>query len=299
MFSYFAYGLGIHSEVAIPEFIAAEVPCDVKITIDLTAPYPTESPRDGHFIKIEPAEAFLVNQWVGKFLIRQGREVFISPLEGVNPDNLRLHIIGIVMSFVLYQRGYHVLHGSAVEVEGGAVAFIGESGWGKSSIAAALNAKGHRIIGDDVIPVLINAGTVTVVPGFPQVKIFPEVANFLGHNLDSLILLHPELEKKGLRLTDGFSQDVVPLKRIYVLSKGQSLAISPLSPQKAMLDLVQHSIPTRWSCPQDAAHFLACAQIMKHIPMFQLQRSDYLPSLPDLAQLVEDHLMPVAPLPLS
>jgi hypothetical protein len=183
-----------------------------------------------------------------------------------------------------------VLHASAVEVDGEAVAFLGQSGWGKSSIAAALHAKGYRIIADDVVPVRIGADSITVFPGFPQLKLSAEVAATLGYDSESLLLLHPELGKRGFRVAQEFSTGALPLKGIYVLAQDGTQAIAPLSSQKAFIELVRHSIPTRWLQPSNPAHFLQCTSLAKTIPTYRLQRSDSLSLLPNLAELVEKHL---------
>lgn len=294
MYSYFAYGLGIHSNIAIPEFMPTESQCDVQIKLDKNNPIPIEVSDDyHHLLKITPEEAFLFDRKVGTFIIRNGCEITIYPQVDADDSRIRLYLVGTIMSILLYQRGLFVLHGSAVEYDGGVVAFVGQSGWGKSSIAAALQAKGHRMIGDDVVPISIAEDATTVYPGFPQFKLYPEVASCLGHDESSLLLLHPQVEKKGLRFSEKFSHTSLPLKRIYVLSPEDTLAIEPLSFQQAVIDLVRHSIPTRWlQQPEGKMHFLQCTKLVKRIPIYRLKRSKDLSTLTTLAQMVVEHLAP-------
>jgi len=68
--------------------------------------------------------------------------------EGVIP----IIIAGTVSAFVLAMRGRCVLHGSAVEVDGRAIAFVGISGQGKSTMAAMFCAQGASLVTDDVLP---------------------------------------------------------------------------------------------------------------------------------------------------
>ncbi|NJN13540.1 MAG: hypothetical protein HC836_48850 [Richelia sp. RM2_1_2] len=291
MFSYFAYGLGIHSNIEIPELMPAQVPCDVQITIDIKAKIPAEVPSDRHYLKLTHEETIFFDKNIGTFLIHNGCEITAIPLHGVEDSLIRLCIIGTMFAILLYQRGLFVLHGSAVEVDGGAVLFIAPSGWGKSSITAALHARGHHIISDDVVPVSIEKNTMNVFPGFPQLKLYPEVAEILGHDQSKLHLLHPELKKGGLRVTpQEFSQTSLPLKRIYTLAKDTTLGIEPIQCHEAVIHLVRNSIPTRWVQLNSTSHFLQCANIAKNIPFYTLKRSNDLSSLPTLAQMVVEHL---------
>ena len=68
--------------------------------------------------------------------------------EGVIP----IIIAGTVSAFVLAMGGRCVLHGSAVEVDGRAIAFVGVSGQGKSTMAAMFCSWGASLVTDDVLP---------------------------------------------------------------------------------------------------------------------------------------------------
>ena len=70
---------------------------------------------------------------------------------------------------LLQQRGYLVLHASAVAAGGTAVAFLGHAGWGKSTTAAALYAQGYGLVTDDVLAVEMSSGRLMVPPGEPLV----------------------------------------------------------------------------------------------------------------------------------
>ncbi|HXH12483.1 MAG TPA: serine kinase [Alphaproteobacteria bacterium] len=228
---------------------------------------------------------------VGVFVVRGGREIHVMPAPGADDDLIRLYIVGTIMAALLYQRGFFVLHASAVEVDGGVIAFLGASGWGKSSIAAALYARGHSIVADDVTAVDLNSAAASVIPALPQLKLSREVASTLGYDGESLYRLHPLEEKRGFRITHGFAQSPLPLKGLYVLAKDTAHAIEPIRPSEAMVELVRHSYPTRLLQPGGPSHFRQCARLVKDIPIYRLKRSSSIAALPDLAQLVEGHLV--------
>lgn len=71
---------------------------------------------------------------------------------------------GTLLSCLLFLRGHPVLHGSAVDVDGAAIGFIGHSGQGKTTMATAFCAEGAASVTDDV---LVIDGVAT---GSPAVR---------------------------------------------------------------------------------------------------------------------------------
>ena len=56
-----------------------------------------------------------------------------------------------MLSFSLLSLGYEPLHATAVVVDGEAVAFLGDCGYGKSTLGAAFLARGFPLLTDDVL----------------------------------------------------------------------------------------------------------------------------------------------------
>lgn len=67
------------------------------------------------------------------------------------PEMLGILVAGNLLATVLALRGETVLHASAVEVAGRAVAFVAHSGMGKSTLAALACARGARFVTDDLL----------------------------------------------------------------------------------------------------------------------------------------------------
>lgn len=254
------------------------------------APAPPGADGKQWYFEVTPQEASLFFKDIGVFQVRGGREIIVNPASNAKDRIIQLYIVGTVMAVLLYQRDLLVLHASAVETDGDAVAFLGGSGYGKSSIAAALHSRGHGIVADDVTPLNFNTGLVTVSSGFPQLKLSPEVAAFLGYDTDSLLQLQHGDGKLRCRVTQGFSQIPLPLRHIYVLAGGSIPEIEPLRPQEAFLELVRHSYPTRMLQQGGASHFLKCTSLAEKVPVSRLRNPYSLSSLPQLVQLVQDNI---------
>lgn len=294
MFSYFAYGLRIRSALPIPEFVPTELKCDVSIYIEkhytLTDYVPSEVLEQLWSLKLNREEAVVYFKGIGVFLVQGGSKIIIIPTPDASEQLIRFYLVGTIMAILLYQRGLLVLHGSVVNINSGAVTFLGTSGAGKSSTTAALHARGHGIIADDVAAVTLGTEPATVSPGFPQIKLGREIATFLGYNFESLLLLHPQHEKRAYRMTQEFSQEPVPIRRIYILAEDTELCIEPISTTEAVIELVRHSRPTTLFHCGGAAHFLQCAALAKELTIYRLKRPRSLGLLPDLAKLVEEHV---------
>ncbi len=189
---------------------------------------------------------------------------------------------------LLHQRGYLVLHASAVVCAGGAAAFLGASGWGKSTLAALLHARGHALVTDDVAAIDM-AGEPRVLPGTPQLKLWPDVLASLGEDAEVLPRVHPQLDKRARAIEHGHHSEPVPLRRLYVLTDAPSRQIQPLSPRQALLELLRHSYGARTlQAVRRVEHFRQCARLASEVPVRRLAAPRNLDALPALAGLIEE-----------
>jgi hypothetical protein len=78
--------------------------------------------------------------------------VVVHPVTGGRTNVISIVLPGTVVAFLLSMGGQCVLHGSAVDIGGEALAFVGVSGQGKSTMAAMFCAAGAALVTDDVLP---------------------------------------------------------------------------------------------------------------------------------------------------
>lgn len=76
-----------------------------------------------------------------------------------------------VPALLLGLRGEPMLHASAIEVDGKAVAVAGESGMGKSTVAAVFCAAGRRLVSDDLLRLDFGDSVVTCFPGGAELRL--------------------------------------------------------------------------------------------------------------------------------
>ena len=298
MYSYTAYGLGIASAVPLPELIpAADVRPDVVIRRGRIGDARVTSTLIQNCAFITADEACFFWEQVGAFLVRHGQEIIVEPVPGVEEQLVRLALLGTVLSVLLHQRGLLVLHASAVAVQGSAVAFLGAKGQGKSTTAATLYGRGHRLVADDVVALDLSATDgPLVLPGFPQFKLLPDAAAWsLGDDPAHLPRVASVVEKHARPARDRFVEHPLPLRCVYLLADGPAPVLKRLQPHAAISPLIAHSFVARFGKQVlhgvgAAAHLRQCTQLLTQVPLYRLERPISLPSLPAMARLVEEQV---------
>jgi hypothetical protein len=294
MFSYNAYGLGIRSDLALPELQRGTGVSDVILRLRPRAVVP-RLPGGRWSLTLEDGRISFVLDALGVFEIYSGAEIVLTPAPAADMDLVRHYVLGTVMALLLYQRGLLPLHASCVSVAGCAVGFVAESGWGKSSLAAALQARGHLLLADDITAVDLSGNVPAVVPAFPQLKLSREAAHAVGRVDGELMSLRGGEEKLGYRPVTGFAEEPQSLSALYLLDHGPALEMEPLRPQDAMLELVRHSYPTRLLQSGRAQHFHHTARLAAKVPFFWLRRPRAIEKLTEHARLIEEHVLAGTP----
>jgi hypothetical protein len=272
----------------LPELIETKTAADLEVKWGTFA-LPVTLNGDASGFSATPKEVCLFWRDIGAFLIRGGEEIVVSPAPNVSQQVLRLFLLGRVLGTLLHQRGLFVLHASAVAANGSAIAFMGGKGWGKSTLAGAMYGAGHSIVADDVVPIRVDSsGTASVLPCFPQLKLWPEAAAFLGDTVTTLPRLHPEYEKRARVAARGFSATPVPLRAIYVLDEGDQLEVTTLGAKEGFFELVRHSYSANLleATETGPQHFRHCSDVVKAVSIHRLKRTTSLQELHAVTRLL-------------
>ena len=289
MFSYSAFGLNLQSALSLPELVPHEGRAEVSIRTEPLPEVAAELRCSQRYWRVAPEETCFFWDEIGAFAVRGGREILVDPRPGVDPRWVRLGILGPGMAALLQQRGILILHASTVAVRGAAVAFMGASGWGKSTLAAALHARGHPLVGDDVLAVCFDADAPRVIPGFPQFKLWPDALALFNGASGDLPRVNPEIDKRARPVRDGFvSGGSLPLSHIYLLARGDTPKVEPIRPKDAFLELVSHSYGINWLHDvSGAGHFAQRAALAQTVPIYRLERPWTLRMLSTVVDLIE------------
>jgi hypothetical protein len=182
---------------------------------------------------------------VGEVLIsKDGRSLACRPFQCADSESFHVYLLGQALSFALVKGGFEPLHATAVVFEGQAVAFLGDCGFGKSTLAAAFLQAGHRLLTDDLMLLQTRTRGIVAYPGPPRIKLFPEVAlRFLG-KAASGVSLNPTTQKQVIPLNESLvCIEEVPLGAIYALASsdeetGKSIRIQSLTKKETFITLL-------------------------------------------------------------
>lgn len=286
-------GLAILSELELPEWAPFACPGPATppdVTIRLTPEAAGAPAITADEYRFEIAQ-------VGAYTVRAGREIAITTAPGAAEREVRLFLLGSAWGALCYQRGLLVLHTSVVGGAGGAVAFCGASGAGKSSLAALLASYGHPLIGDDLCHVEACGGGRRVYPAAPRLKLWQSALDQLGWSAAGLERDHMRMEKFHLVLTASggpfrplAGHEPVPLRAIYLLTWGD-LGIERLRGVAALTQLVEAATyrgDLLEPMGQVAAHWRRCAAFADGLPIFRLSRPNDWAAMPEVVPLLRD-----------
>lgn len=280
---YNIYNLCIASELHFPQLIEVEGEADVNIRFGKV---------NDVISRQQESRKTIVGGFpeIGDFLIRDGREIIIEPLEGVDDSLLRTVILGGVLCVLLRQRGLLVIHASCININNKGVAFMGGSGWGKSTLATAFHIQGYDVLTDDVLAIKIEKNQAVVFPSYPQFKLCPDAATSLGQDTQNLLPVSQNSFKVAYQFHKGFQANPIPLQQIYVLDKGNEHKISNLKPQETFVQLVRHTRAMKLVSEQEflAEHLHFCSEMMKNVRFCRFTRKPSLADLPKLIELVKE-----------
>lgn len=183
---------------------------------------------------------------------RQCTQVWATWPEGLTLEDTAIYLLGPVLGILLYLRGVTCLHASAVEIDGAAVAMVGDSGAGKSTTAAAFAHLGYRVLSDDVVTLNEQENEYIVHPAYPYIRLWPSSVELLYGKPDVLPLLTPTWDKHCLHLIDRghkFSAEPLPLDAIYLLGDRSSSPAAPyietVPPNESLINLVANTYANR------------------------------------------------------
>lgn len=227
MYQYWGFELNILSEIEFPELLPVKF--DQADLVIRYGPMPTEADQPGGDEKlneriISNTEYFLDIKNVCKYYVAGGKEIIVSPYDGMGGRTVRIFLLATVMAVVLLQRGSMPLHASGILKDDGLILFTGDSGAGKSTTLAYLVSKGYRIFTDDICvlkPDLANDQAVFGVASYPMLKLWDDAVEKLGNKAfsDKTFRVNNDLDKYGYFFYDTFIREPFPIKKVFILKK--------------------------------------------------------------------------------
>ena len=210
--------------------------------------------------------------------VEGGSDFYISAdgqkIESANQNNEMMNetdrqiLLGPVLVLALALRGIWCLHASAVMFKEKTVIFLGESGEGKSTLAAYLSREPDwRLVADDILPVTTDANKVQILPRFPQLKLSPDSQPCIG------------------------LPENLPLENVWILKRAKAEEMPELqaiTTAHGVQVLLRHIAGTRmFDSTLLARHLEFCAKVAKHISFYELTYPHRKGVLPEIQKLLQ------------
>ena len=199
---------------------------------------------DGYLLRFFELADFLVD--------RAGQQISCVSRDPATSDlAIRALLLDHVLPLVMALRGRYVLHAAAVRTRAGVCVFAGDSGAGKSTIAAQLTADGGHFLTDDCLVIDERGGAMVAWASHPGIKLRDDAMQFLRLGCENEPVAEYTTKRRVSSSSFGgeFPLEPLPLSRLYFLTRGEDDAVATAQPliqrlplRAAFMKLVMHSI---------------------------------------------------------
>jgi hypothetical protein len=220
--------LEVHSEIALVELDAGDEKLAASCVVQVGGEAPADivrwlldhEHREGFLAKEDPEERLIVHlEGAAIIVVSPDNNTIVVHREIDDNDVISHLVVDHVLPRVLARRGYTVLHATCVAYRDRAVAFVGASGAGKSTMAMSAVQNGARLLADDCL-VLDNCGTdFDVLASYAGSRLWSDSATALA--VDPSGALVNGTGKSRLRLDAALPSGArARLAAVFVLERG-------------------------------------------------------------------------------
>lgn len=249
------------------------------------------------YAQLDNGQSYLRWDDLFEFLIdADGSRIWCGWLGAASLESLQVYLLGHALSFALVKQGYEPLHATAIVIDGQAIAFLGSSGFGKSSLAAAFLADGGRLLTDDMLVLSRRERGYEAQPGPRRIKLFPKMARRFLTGTGSAVPMNNETEKLVLPLSaDQRHHGSPPLGALYLLApprtmrRKQSIELTSLTTREAFIALVRGTFnPLISDADRLRRQYNECLTIASRVPARRISYPRVLAILPAVKQAILD-----------
>ena len=212
-------------------------PAFLSTTMPDGTPWMTCYRRDsGYLVRFEALADFEIS--------RDGMTLTSYASPGVSAQTIEHLYQNQAMPLALSLQKKLVLHGSAIEMDGRAIAFLAESGRGKSTLAASFSSNGYRFLTDDGLFIDRKKNQYFVRPGHPSIRLWDDSRTALvpvstrpeppvDYNAKSRFLAGDQFLFGNIACQLGF---------VFFLGDGSSrdVSITSISGQEVVIETIRH-----------------------------------------------------------
>jgi hypothetical protein len=297
---YLIGGITLISEIALPELPLIQqqsaTPHPVRVRLGAVADHLPGAVELDPDCFATPTQYLLNIQGVARYLVTAGLEIVVDPDDAAPALDVRGYLLGSIFVVLCQQRGLLPLHASAIAGKSGVVAFLANSGQGKSTLAAHLAQRSFRVLADDVC--LIDAaqgGAAMVIPTAPWLKLWRNSLESLGREVEGLDRVFSEDDKYRMPLAPILTPE--PISKLVFLEANDISSVTTRIEEvprvqaiPLLMNLTHHSYllePTG----QQEQNFLRCGRVLSQARAYRLLRPWGLTYLESTVDALENLLL--------
>jgi hypothetical protein len=169
-----------------------------------------------------------------EFLVTpDARRIYARALTDVDDEAMLAYLLVDALSFSMVRLGCEPLHATAVATGHGVVGFLGNSGDGKSTLAALLVRQGCTLVTDDMLVLVREGGAWLAHPGPPRLKLYRGMADRILGPAHGGVAMNPDTTKLIVPLDAGdCTAGPRTLQALYILSGDDGEARGPVNIQR-------------------------------------------------------------------
>lgn len=294
---YKAFGWSIASEIEFPELSTAPESKDIDLHIrfdqvPLTLDHAIQPGINTH---TKPGQFLLRATPHLRFLAQQGSEILIDRAKGIEDDEVRVYLLASAFGAIAHQRGLLPLHASAIVHNDQAYLFAGQTGSGKSSMAAAFHKKGYQVYAEDLSAIhfstenqpLLNFGSV-------RIKLWQDTLESLREPTEAHSKIRQGIGKYSYAFSPPHQAPAIPVARLYILQPTQgalpdmvALSHKDRFRESIIQTFRQRLIP---GMGVEMAHFKMCEKFSAAVSAYRFIRPIENADLNKMASFIEAHI---------
>jgi hypothetical protein len=223
-----------------------------------------------------------------------GLSVICFPAPDVQDSTPEHLYLNQVLPLALSKLGKMVYHASAVEVADFAIAFVAESGRGKSTLAAYFATHGHRLLTDDGLLLEPRGHGYQAIPSHPSIRLWEDSQKMLtALNAEAAPPLHFTTKTRFLAGPGlAYCDQPRPLRAAYFLGDGsaQDVVFRRLSAAETLIEWAKHSfLLDVEDKSMVGAHFDRTATLANKLLCYHLDYPRRFDELPNLLNQIVKH----------
>jgi len=166
------------------------------------------------------------------------------------PDNTIRHLLlDQIIPRLLSHNGQLIVHASCVQIGHYAVAFCGESGWGKSTLAAYFHSRGYPLITDDCLLLQTKNSVMTGIPNYCGLRLLPDSLTALPESFKESSDVCHYASKKRIFFSEEKTLEDIQIANLFFLGHPSyqddvlPVRTSVITGAAVLIELIKHCFP--------------------------------------------------------